>query len=215
MPVVVEGYDELMRSLKNFAPALKVELDQKIEAAMLPIRDKARGYAPVGRVGGLYNWQKSYRESKSGLQTPAAANAYRKFPLYDTEEVVKHIVYKKGPFKKNNYGFSAFSYVGNFSAAGAIYETAGRISGPDGQKWSGPGGSKNTSRSRNSAAGAQFINNMGGLYGSGNQRGRLIYRAWNESQGKAQDAVLRAIQNTADNFNKNYLVVGNYALMAA
>jgi len=70
MPVVVEGYDELMRSLKNFAPALKVELDEKIEAVMLPIRDKARGYAPVGRVGGLYNWQKSYRANKSGPQTP-------------------------------------------------------------------------------------------------------------------------------------------------
>jgi hypothetical protein len=204
-----------MRSLKNFAPALKVQLDQKIEAAMLPIRDKARGFAPVGRVGGLYNWQKSYRESKSGPQTPAAANAYRKFPLYDTQEVTEHIVYKKGSFKKNNFGFSAFSYVANTSAAGAIYETSGRKSGASGQIWSGPGGSKNTSRSRNRNAGAQFINNMGGLYGTGNRRGRLIYRAWNEDQGKAQDAVLRAIQNTADDFNKNYLVVGNYALMAA
>jgi len=44
---------------------------------------------------------------------------------------------------------------------------------------------------------------MGPLYGSGNeQRGRMIYRAWAEDQGKAQAAVIAAIFNTCNAFNQ-------------
>jgi hypothetical protein len=43
---------------------------------------------------------------------------------------------------------------------------------------------------------------MGPLYGDGASRGRMIFRAWAEDQGKAQAAVVKAIQNTIAGFNQ-------------
>jgi len=74
------------------------------------------------------------------------------------------------------------------------------------------------SQSRNPGAAEHFmreINKTGTLKGSGKQAGRLIFKAWDEDQGKAQDAIIYAIQETCYKFNQNYLVMGNYALAAA
>ena len=44
---------------------------------------------------------------------------------------------------------------------------------------------------------------MGPLYGPDQaSRGRMIYRAWYEDQGKAKAAVVRAIENTIAAFNQ-------------
>jgi hypothetical protein len=97
---------------------------------------------------------------------------------------------------------------------GAIYETAGRKNG-QGQEWVGPkggGASKGVSRSNNPYAGNQFISNLGNLYGSmkGNDHrmmGRLIFRAWAKTQGKANLAVIRSIENTSKKFNERSQIV--------
>ena len=55
----------------------------------------------------------------------------------------------------------------------------------------------------NPAAGRNFINaanKISKLYGSGNEKGRVIYRAWQEDQGRAQDIVIRAIERAAAKF---------------
>ena len=98
---------------------------------------------------------------------------------------------------------------------GAIYETAGRKNG-QGQEWVGPkagGASKKVSRSVNPYAGNQFISNLGQLYGT-NRRGtdhrmmgRLIFRAWANTQGKANASVFKAIENTTEKFNKRASIV--------
>lgn len=212
MPVVLEGYTELIKKLNYFDTDLKKEMQKEIKAAMLPIRDKARGYAPSPYPSYLYNWA-----DKGIVRTQPQANTegkVRKFPLYNSAEVIAGIKYKAGANKKTRYGFSALYSVVNTSAAGAIYETAGRKSGYRGQPWVGPKGQgKDVSRSRNPNAGAIFINSMGPMYGRDKQRGRLIFRAWDENQGKAQDAVIKAINNAADKFNKtNYS--SNFALAA-
>lgn len=212
MPVVLEGYTELIKKLNYFDTDLKKEMQKEIKAAMLPIRDKARGYAPSPYPSYLYNWA-----DKGIVRTQPQFNTegkVRKFPLYNSAEVIAGIKYKAGANKKTRYGFSALYSVTNTSAAGAIYETAGRKSGYRGQPWVGPKGQgKDVSRSRNPNAGAIFINSMGPMYGRDKQRGRLIFRAWNEDQGKAQDAVIKAINNAADKFNKtNYSA--NFALAA-
>ena len=212
MPVVLEGYTELIKKLNYFDTDLKKEMQKEIKAAMLPIRDKARGYAPSPYPSFLYNWA-----DKGIVRTQPQFNTegkVRKFPLYNSAEVIAGIKYKAGANKKTRYGFSALYSVVNTSAAGAIYETAGRKSGYRGQPWVGPKGQgKDVSRSRNPKAGAIFINSMGPMYGRDKQRGRLIFRAWDENQGKAQDAVIKAINNAADKFNKtNYSA--NFALAA-
>ena len=197
MPVVVEGYKELIKKLNAFEPDLNKQMKIEIKAAMLPIRDKARGYAPSPYPSYLYNWADKGRTNKNTI------DGSRKFPLYNPAEVIAGINYRAGANKKSRYGFSALYSVVNTSATGAIYETAGRKSGYGGQAWVGPkGNGKDVSRSRNPNAGAIFINSMGPMYGQGNQRGRLIYRAWNESQGKAQDAVVHAIEKAARRFNE-------------
>jgi hypothetical protein len=44
---------------------------------------------------------------------------------------------------------------------------------------------------------------MGPLYGDKQaERGRMIFRAWKEDRGKAQDAVVMAIMKTIENFNQ-------------
>jgi hypothetical protein len=103
------------------------------------------------------------------------------------------IYYSQAPSKRNRNGWQALYYVANKSAAGSIYETAGRKN---------PGGDPN-SRSNNPGAGAHFISRMGPLYGDKQaERGRMIFRAWKEDRGKAQDAVVMAIMKTIENFNQ-------------
>jgi len=96
---------------------------------------------------------------------------------------------------------------------GAIYETAGRKNG-QGQDWVGPkagGASKGVSRSVNPYAGNQFISNLGNLYGSAKKdnkmMGRLIFRAWAKTQGRANAKVFKAIENTTDRFNRRTQIV--------
>ena len=201
MPVVVEGYKELIQKLNAFEPDLNKQMKIEIKAAMLPIRDKARGYAPSPYPSYLYNWaDKGIVRAQPQFNTEGLV---RKFPLYNPAEVIAGIKYKAGANKKTRYGFSALYSVINTSAAGAIYETAGRKSGYRGQPWVGPKGQgKDVSRSRNPNAGAQFINSMGPMYGQDKFKGRLIFRAWNENQGKAQDAVVHAIEKAARRFNE-------------
>jgi hypothetical protein len=201
MPVVVEGYKELIQKLNAFEPDLNKQMKIEITAAMLPIRDKARGYAPSSYPSYLYNWaDKGIVRAQPQFNTEGRV---RKFPLYNPAEVIAGIKYKAGANKKDKYGFSALYSVTNNSPAGVIYEWAGRTSGYRGQPWVGPKGQgKDVSRSRNPNAGAIFINSMGPMYGKGMMRGRLIYRAWNEDQGKAQDAVIHAIEKAARRFNE-------------
>jgi hypothetical protein len=97
---------------------------------------------------------------------------------------------------------------------GAIYETAGRKNG-QGQDWVGPkagGSSKGVSRSVNPYAVNQFITNLGQLYvtkrgADHRMMGRLIFRAWAKTQGRANASVFKAIEQSTEKFNKRASVV--------
>jgi len=89
----------------------------------------------------------------------------------------------------------------NKSAAGAIYEIAGRV-GP--QPWVGPqvgGSNKGVSRANWKGAGEQFISNLDPLTSSVKGRGRLIFKAWAQSRGVAEGAALKAIDKATTQFN--------------
>jgi len=198
MPVSLEGVKGTIAALRKYDPELLKEMNQEIKSVMLPIRDKARSYAPSPVPGNLYNWNEGTKGRKitarnSAFRTLNVGKSGRLFPLYDHQEAVKGIYYSQSPTKRNNSGWQALYYVANTSASGSIFETAGRKN---------PSGS-NRSKSNNPGAGANFLNRMGPLYGSGNeQRGRMIYLAWAEDQGKAQAAVIAAIFNTCNAFNQ-------------
>ena len=106
-----------------------------------------------------------------------------RFPVYNARIVKGGIGYKTTPSKPNRRGFRSLARVFNKSAAGAIYETMGR----------------KTPQSR-------FVQNQQGKYSSqmkGEQKmeGRALFRAYEENNGKAREAVLAAIKNAADKLN--------------
>jgi hypothetical protein len=187
MPVIeLRGNVDLRKALRSFAPELEKQLRKDLADAMKPVVAKARGFAPAEAP--MRNWApRSFSEAK--------------FPFYNVETVRSGITYSTSPTLVKDYGFSSMAKITNKSAAGAIYETAGR-NGP--QPWVGPnagGASKGVSRSVNRKAGAQFIANLPPLTSSLQGRGRLIYRAWAEDKGKAESAALEAINTATTAFN--------------
>jgi len=208
MPAEIKGLIEFKKALKDYAPELGVQLDDQMAVALGGVVKKAKDYVPS--TSPLSNW--SYRR-RSEFYFDAQDNRLRKFPLFNAATVVSKIQYSSTPRKANRRGFKAVYYIINKSAAGAIYETAGRKN-PSGQSWVGRKGDprqKDISRSNNPQAGADFIQAMGELK-QGNiesstkrgryMKGRLIFRAWAEDGGKANAAALTAIYNANEQFKK-------------
>jgi hypothetical protein len=187
MPTIeIRGNVDLRKALRAFAPDLEKQLKKDLAAAMKPVVAKARGFVPAEAP--MSGWApRSFSEAR--------------FPFYSASTIKSGIVYSTSPSKINPYGFSSMATITNKSAAGAIYETAGR-NGP--QPWVGPkagGASKKVSRSVNPKAGATFIENLPELTSSLKGRGRLIFKAWAQDQGKAEGAARTAIDKTTKAFN--------------
>lgn len=107
-----------------------------------------------------------------------------RFPTFNAIIMKRGIGYKTTPSKANARGFTALAQIRNRSASGAIYETAGRRAA----------GTKPSSR-------PNFAEAFGPLKGSGRDRGRAIFPAFDLDKGKATLAVLRAIDNAGKKFN--------------
>jgi len=186
MPINVSGVKELQKALREVDPTLNITMRKYIKAQMIPVRNDARGYLPSNSEV-LSGWTKL-----AGIIGPMK---YRAFPQYDESVAKKGIVYREGKNQRNRAGFSSIFYVANTTAPGAIYETAGRKN-PFGDP---------KSQSLNPTAGRQFIGAAGGqlnMKGAGKSKGRAIYRAWAEDNGRIVPAVLKAINYTATKFNK-------------
>jgi len=105
------------------------------------------------------------------------------FPFFNPALVKSGIGYKTSPSKANSRGFRSLARVFNKSRAGAIYEIMGRKT-PD----------------------SRFVLNQDGKYkaqmkGNKQMEGRVLYRAYEENNGKARDSVLKAIKSAADKLN--------------
>jgi len=187
VPLNITGVEPTLKAMRKFDKDLTKQMNIEIKAAMITIRDKARGDVPQGFPTYLSGWEKRGKvQSQPVFNT---SGRVRKFPLFDTAEVKAGIVYRQGKSMQNRQGYRAQYYVRNNSAAGAIYETAGRVqSGQQG-------------KSNNPQAGQLFIGAMGSLYGKNEQRGRLIFKAWEQDQGKATLAVTTAIDKAVKIFN--------------
>lgn len=169
MPVEVKGAVELRKALRQFAPDTGKALTKEMGAALKPITNKARGFLPNNSEI-LSNWQGSKTRSDG------------RFPQYDLTTARKGVTYKTSPSKPNRKGFRSLATIFNKSAAGAIYETAGR-------------------KNMNSV----FVMNLDRKYaasmkGADKMKGRAIFRAWEEDQGKATAAVMKAIEKAKATF---------------
>jgi hypothetical protein len=165
MATQVQGALALRKALRNFEPDLAKETTKQIAGFLKPIVKDARGflpdniYVPSGWVG----------KTSTG------------FPKYDATIARRGVTYKTTPSKRNRSGFQALASIFNKTAAGAIYETAGRKAGVVGN----------------------FSPKLRGeLKGSTQKKtGRAIFRAYFQDQGKATGAILKAIEASADKFN--------------
>jgi hypothetical protein len=169
MAVRLEGAVALRKALRKFEPDLSKEVQKEIASFLKPVVKEARGYLP-NNSSILSNW--SAANKKDGT----------KFPYYDFSIAKRGITYKTSPSKTNRRGFRALASIFNKTAAGAIYETAGRKN-PD----------------------STFVKNLNAKYpskmvGKDKMQGRAMFRAYEENEGKAQDGVIRAIEKAAAKF---------------
>jgi hypothetical protein len=225
MPVNVVGVEELTKGLNYISEDIKDRINIAIKPAMLGIRDKARSFVP-SNSDILSGWIKG--------GTPAAN--YRPFPKFDSAMVKGGIGYKEGSNKTSKNGFAVSNYVYNVTPGGAIYETAGRLNpegrapfmrvsagelgGVEGYEGSIKGKRARSTRtysSNNPFAGYQFVSalepvtqgQVANKYQRGGGRktkGRLIYKAWAQDSHKIYEAIIKAVDNSVDDFNHRTLL---------
>ena len=183
--IEIRGNADMRRALRRFTPDLEKQLKKELGAAMRPVVKQAKAFVP--QTSPMSGWAgRSFSEGK--------------FPTYNASTIIKGITYKTTPSAINENGFSSMASIINKSRVGGIYEGAGRIGA---QPWVGAKtGSKSNkvSKSTNPKAGQQFIDNLPPLTSSLKGRGRLIYRAWANNQGKAEGAAMKAIDTALANF---------------
>lgn len=216
MPTEVENALELRIALKKFMPDLAKETQNEMANALRPVVVRARGFIPAdARL--LSGWVKDTASIES--------INYRPFPTFSSSEAKRGLGYRVTPSRPNKSGFVSLARIQQSNAAGAIYETAGRLN-PNGRP-QGPmvenyrtGGmqrssGKQYSKSLNPNAGKQFVDSLNstgplvnarpmGMKGrpSRKQTGRAMYRAWAEDNGVANAAVIKAIENSKMQFEQ-------------
>jgi hypothetical protein len=168
MPTSVKGASDLRKALRKFTPDLAKETQKELAKFLKPVVKNARGFIPANS------------EVPSGWLVGNQKGKWERV-AFDSAIAKRGIGYKTTPSKVNRSGFKALISILNKSAAGAIYETAGRKSG-------------NTGR---------FTPRLDGqLVGQGQKMtGRAMFRAYAQDQGKAKGAVLQAIFKSANEFN--------------
>ena len=216
MPASVKGGIELRKALREFTPDLAKETQKELGKILKPITNKARGFIPSTTP--LSGWADSNQKGSWSKR------------VWSSTEAKRGIGYKTTPSKPNRSGFRSLVRIQNASVSGAIYETAGRKN-PQGRpqaplaKVVAPtnvnfgktirSGNKNQSLSNNPNAGQQFIDAMSGQIvnayvrkegavgrSSQKMKGRAIFRAFAEDQGKTTAAVIKAIENSKKEFEK-------------
>ncbi len=187
MPVVVTGVKQLQKAMRDVDKDLNKEMSKNIKQAMLIVRNKARGYLPQQNEV-LSGWGKG----TGSIDTIKEPN--RLFPPYDYNLAKSKVQYSAGQNKANDKGFRAAFYVYNNSRSGAIFETAGRIGRPRGNK------SLNAQAPEQFNSAAEMLSSM---KGQGKQRGRVIYRAWDETKDIVIPKVVNAIDTVAVKFKKD------------
>ena len=227
MPVELEGAVQLRVALKRFAPDLSKATQEEMAAALKTITSVARGYVPNdGQV--LSGWSKNlsgaenlgYRPfpkfnsalAKAGITYSTSPSKPNKNGFVALARIINKsaggAIYETAG-RKNAQGQP------NYQPASVVYRTG-----------DGPGDftiryyqekdnsqRKGYNNSLNPNAGKQFIDNLNstgqlvnarptGVVGSPGRKltGRLIFRAWAEDNGKANAAVIKALEKASELF---------------
>jgi hypothetical protein len=201
MPVELNNAVALRKAMRQYTPDLAKETQKEIALNLRKVVSRARGFVPSS-------------SPLSGWANPVGEWEYRAF---NAGIMKKGLGYSATPTKPNKRGFRSLATIFNKSAPGAIYETAGRKT-PQGLPPTQPvkkyrngkfiterAGGKEFNKSANPYAGRQFIDALPPLVDSQQSnsagrrtrktKGRLMFRAWAEDQGRTTAAVVKAIQS--------------------
>lgn len=216
MPVEIVGVKDVLAGLSFIDEDMRQRIRTVIDPLMRGVATKSRGFV-LSNNAVLSGWAKPIGSDVS----------YKPFPKYDAGAVLAGIGYNPGENKTLRNGFKVSNYVYNVSRAGSIYETAGRLN-PQGrapfQMTPSQGASGTYTRrsarskaveefkSNNPFASQQFIGalepvtsqpKIPGARGGGRKtKGRLIYKAWSQDSLKIYEAILKAIDKSATEFNR-------------
>jgi len=219
MPAEVVGVEDVLKGLQFYDDDMYERIKATISPLMRDVEAAAKSDVP-GNGAMLSGWSKPISSQVD----------YRPFPKYEAAMVKGGIGYKEGKNRKFKNGFQVENYVYNVSAAGRIYETAGRVN-PQGRApftsiHEGGGvvayEKERTRKSRSRAtrsynsnnpfAGYQFVTKLepltsqpklpGMRSGGRNTKGRLIYKAWAKKSPGVYAAIVKTINTKAIDFNK-------------
>jgi len=220
MPVELDNAVALSKALKQYAPELAKETQKEIAGHLRKVVNQARGFVP----------------SDSPLSGWGNAVGIWEYRAFNAGLIKKGLGYSTTPTKPNKRGFRSLATIFNKSAAGAIYETAGRKN-PQGlppaqrvkkyrngkfiTEWQTD---RTVNKSANPNAGRQFISALPPLVDSQQSnsagrrtrktKGRLLFRAWANDQGKTTAAVVKAIQASNEKVVKKSNARGEIAFRA-
>lgn len=185
MPIAVKGANEVKRALRKFDPDLYKEMNREIAGELKGITNEAKTMLPQSFLSGAMD---------DGRERVSRTSRSRAFPTYNSSTIRRGLTYSLARKRGNTRGWTAAYSLLNKSAIGAIAEIAG-TKHPYGDP---------RSQSNNPQAGRQFIEalnrDIGSIKPVGKGRGRLMYAALNANQGKARDAIIRAIETAATKF---------------
>jgi len=219
MPASVKGGVELRKALKQFTPDLAKETQKELAAILKPITAKARGFIPSttplsgwadsNQKGSWSNRVWSSSEAKRGIgykTTPSKPNrsGFRSLARIVNASVSGAIYETAG--RKNPQGRP------QGKMREVVIPTRRLDTGVGEHRYMTSTG-KGYGKSNNPYAGQQFIDAMNqtgqivnayvrqeGQRGraSNKMKGRAIFRAWAEDQGRTQAAVIKAIESSKD-----------------
>lgn len=218
MPASVIGGVELRKALKQFTPDLAKETQKEMGAILKPITNKARGYIPSNAP--LSGWSKESKGSWGRLVWSSGAAkrgiGYKTTPSKPNKSGFRSLA----RIVNSSPTGAIYETAGRLHPQGRPQAKMREVVIPSSNPAIGEhrymtSTGKNYGRSNNPNAGRQFIDAINatgqikdaytrkaGQAGraSRKMRGRVIFRAWAEDQGKTQAAVVKAIQKSRDKF---------------
>jgi hypothetical protein len=218
MPVAVKGGIELRKAMRKFTPDLAQETQKQMAALLKPIVSRARGFIPSSAP--LSGWGKAKGNGKFPVWDGRGAKGGVGYKT--TPSKVNRAGFRSLARIQNASASGAI-----YETAGRVH-TSGReqlkqitYTGTINRRDSSETYSFTTStnkkygKSNNPEAGYLFVQSMnqystivdannqtGAGRRSRKMKGRAIFRAWKEDGGKTNAAVIKAIEDARDKFNK-------------
>jgi len=217
MPASVKGAVELRKALKQFSPDLAKETQKELATILKPITAKARGFIPSQTP--LSGWANSNQKGAWERLTWSSSQAKRGIGYKTTPSKPNRSGFRSlARIVNASPSGSIYETAGRLNPQGRPQAKMREVRIPSSNPAIGEhrymtSTGKDYGKSNNPNAGRQFIdalNNTGKIVnayqrGEGQagratrkMKGRAIFRAWADDQGKATAAVIKAIENSRD-----------------